>query len=121
MSTTPNPPEHLDADACTKWQELVGSLPDQEQGTLDALSAYCQAWSRMVAAERRVAELGTVTKSPTGFPVQNPFLSILQAERRALRQWAVELRLTPAARAKGNRQQTKPTSALDQLCKRKTQ
>jgi len=109
----PSPPTHLDVDAQAKWGQLVGTLPDQQQGTLDALAAYCQAWSRMLAAESKVAELGLITKSPQGFPTANPFLSVLQQERRSLRQWATELRLTPASRAKGQRQ--KQASALQIL------
>jgi P27 family predicted phage terminase small subunit len=95
----PKPPRHLDPDAQAKWKEIVAHLPDQEQGTLDALAAYCQAWSRMVAAEARVAELGAVVKSPQGFPAVNPYLSVLQQERRAVRQWAAELKLTPKSRS----------------------
>lgn len=99
MSRRPQPPKHLDADARAKWKELVGTLPDQEQGTLDALAAYCAAWSRMVVAEAKVAELGAVVKSPQGFPVANPFLAVLQQERRAVRQWGETLRLTPKSRS----------------------
>ena len=39
-----------------------------DQGTLDALAAYCQAWSRWTAAEAQVSTLGPVVKSPAGFP-----------------------------------------------------
>ena len=102
----PTPPRHLDARAKQKWKELIGDLPDLEQGTLDALTAYSAAWSRMVEAERQVQELGTVVKSPTGFPTANPYLGILQAERRAVRQWSDSLKLNPKAR--GRRKATEP-------------
>jgi P27 family predicted phage terminase small subunit len=104
MTRRPTPPRHLDQRAKAKWKELVGDLPDMEQGTLDALTAYAAAWSRMVDAEHKVQELGTVVKSPTGFPTANPYLAILQAERRAVRQWGETLRLTP--KAKGRRKTT---------------
>ena len=107
MTRRPQPPAHLDDAARAKWGELVGSLQDQEQGTLDALAAYCSAWSRWTAAESKVAELGTVVKSPQGFPVANPYAAIAAQAQRQMRQWAGELRLTPAARAKGQRKQAK--------------
>ena len=96
----PTPPRHLDAKARKKWKELVGDLLDFEQGTLDALTAYAAAWSRMVDAEQKVQELGTVIKSPQGFPVQNPYLAVLQNERRAVRQWSDSLKLNPKARGR---------------------
>ena len=96
----PKPPEHLAAAARAKWGETLPALPDVERGSLDALAAYCAAWSRMIAAEAKVAELGPVVKSPQGFPVQNPYLSVLQQERRAVRQLATELRLTPKSRGR---------------------
>ena len=43
-----------------------------DQGTLDALACYCQAWARWTAAEAKVNELGAVVKSPAGFAVANP-------------------------------------------------
>jgi len=94
----PSPPTHLDDNARAKWKELVGTLPDQEQGTLDALAAYCQAWSRWTAAEAKVQELGPVVKSPQGFPTANPYVAIAQQAQRMMRQWGAELKLTPKHR-----------------------
>ena len=71
------PPEHLDAVAVGKWNEIVGTLPDCEPGTLDALCQYCVAWSMWRSAaddsERRQWS-------------------------RCCRQWLAELQLTPASR-----------------------
>jgi P27 family predicted phage terminase small subunit len=96
-------PEHLDAQANAKWDQLVLSLRERGQidaGTLDALSCYCSAWSRWIAAEGQVNALGTVVKSPAGFPVPNPYVAIAAAAQRQMRQWAAELKLTPRARGK---------------------
>ena len=42
-----------------------------------ALAAYCVAWSRWRKAELAIADTGgEVVKSPSGFPIQNPWLSI---------------------------------------------
>ncbi|NLF70098.1 MAG: hypothetical protein GX575_13745 [Candidatus Anammoximicrobium sp.] len=103
----PQPPDHLDADARAKWLETLPTLANCEPTTLDLLTSYAAAWSRMVQAERKVAELGVVVRASGGTASISPFLTVAQQERRAVRQLAETLRLTPAARAKGQRQQAK--------------
>jgi P27 family predicted phage terminase small subunit len=88
-------PEHLDATARAKWAEvwpIVAQRANIDQGTLDALAAYCQAYSRWTAAETKVNELGAVVKSPAGFAVPNPYLAVAAQAQRQMRQWAQELR-----------------------------
>ena len=100
---THEPPTHLDTIAQQKWAEVIPILQehgDVDQGALDALTAYCSAWSRWTAAEAQVNALGAVVKSPAGFPVQNPFVAIAAAAQRQMRQWGSELKLTPKARGK---------------------
>jgi phage terminase small subunit len=64
----------------------------QLAATLDALAAYCQAWSRWTAADAKVNELGAVVKSPAGFAVPNPCLALAAQAQRQMRQWATEVR-----------------------------
>jgi P27 family predicted phage terminase small subunit len=114
MTKQPHPTKHLDAAATAKWKEILPTL-DTEPGTLDALAAYCAAWSRMIDAEAKVQELGAVVKSPQGFPVQNPYLAILQAERRAVRQWGETLKLTPKTRSTRKPQADEPADPILRL------
>jgi P27 family predicted phage terminase small subunit len=89
------PPAHLDTTATAKWAELwpiVAQRENIDQGTLDALAAYCLAYSRWTAAETKVSELGAVVKSPAGFAVPNPYVAIAAQAQRQMRQWAQELR-----------------------------
>jgi P27 family predicted phage terminase small subunit len=73
----PEPPAHLDAIAAAKWREITAA-PDWHHtaGDNDLLEMYCGTWSRWKSADRQVAELGAVIKSPSGYPIQNPYLSI---------------------------------------------
>lgn len=73
----PDPPSHLDAVAVAKWQEIT-TMPDftVTAGDADLLEVYCNAWSRWRSADAQVAALGAVIKSPSGFPIQNPYLAI---------------------------------------------
>jgi P27 family predicted phage terminase small subunit len=88
-------PEHLDDEARRKWAELCPVLErrgDMDQGTADALAAYATAWSRWVAAEKKVAELGPVIKSAQGFAQENPYLTIARKSQIAMRQWLDKLK-----------------------------
>lgn len=68
----PDPPAHLDPVAAAKWRDV-----GREGMDLDLLELYVTTWSRWKAADAKVQELGTVIKSPSGFPCQNPYLSIV--------------------------------------------
>jgi len=91
----PQAPEHLDDEARRKWAELWPIVSQREkidEGTLDALGAYCLAYSRWTEAEAKVNELGRVIKSAAGFAVVNPYLAVAAQAQRQMRQWATELR-----------------------------
>ena len=110
-----NAPDHLDDEARTKWSELWPILQargDVDQGTRDALSVYCLAWSQWKQAQAKVAELGTVVKSPAGFAIVSPYVQIAAQAERRLRQWSAELKLTPKTRG---RKQNTPEPAGDGL------
>ncbi len=85
------PPDHLGTAAVAKWAEIVPTLGTTDPGTADALAAYCVAYSRWVEAERQVAALGLVVKSPAGFPVDNPYLGIGKRALIEMHRWGKEL------------------------------
>jgi len=108
------PPEILDAAARDKWAEVLPILQsrgDVDQGALDALAAYCAAWSQWRGAQEKVNELGLVVKSPTGFPQENPYAVIARKAQCELRRWADVLGLTPAARKRIGIARKKPDPA----------
>jgi P27 family predicted phage terminase small subunit len=86
----PPAPEHLDEVAQAKWAELIAAIwncEDRHPGDLDALQAYCVAWSRWSAAEKGISELGPIIKAPSGYPVQNPHVSLARHAADELRKW----------------------------------
>ena len=104
-------PEHLDDQARQKWAEILPILEgrgDLDAGSLDALAAYCSAWSRWTAAEAQVNTLGAVVKSPAGFAVPNPYVAIAAAASRQMRQWGDVLELHKAR----SRKAEQPESAV---------
>jgi P27 family predicted phage terminase small subunit len=110
------PPVELTGDvaACDEWIRLASMLraarqvTDAERGSLIAL---VQQWSRYLEANTKAAAAGMVIKSPSGYPMPNPYLSIAnRALAHCMKLWA-ELGLTPSSRSRVTA--TPATSAMD--------
>jgi P27 family predicted phage terminase small subunit len=65
-----------------------------------ALALYCQAWARWVEAEEEVRKLGAIVKSPSGYPIQNPYLAVANRAMRDLRAMLTEFGMTPSSRSR---------------------
>ena len=99
----PECPEHLTEEAKAEWNRLAAEL--HQLGLLTridraALAAYCVTWSRWVSAERQIAEQGEVVKSPNGYPIQNPYLSVANEALRQMKSFLTEFGLTPSSRTR---------------------
>jgi P27 family predicted phage terminase small subunit len=93
----PDPPEHLDADAKEKWVLLVPLVlhgGDWHPAVADALAAYCAAWSRWKKADQEIQKTGSIVRSPSGYPIHSPFLSVAKAAEAAMQKWGRLLGLT---------------------------
>jgi len=64
-----------------------------------ALAAYCAAYGRWKDAELNIQKFGTVIKTGTGNPVQNPYLAVAEKAMDLMRGWLSELECTPRSRA----------------------
>lgn len=99
------PPLALAGDvvASSEWARLLPLLKKSHtvtEGDLNSLLALCQQWSRYLEANSRVAQSGMVVRSPSGYPMPNPYIGIQnKALGNCLKLW-VELGLTPSARAR---------------------
>lgn len=76
MTEMPQPPEHLNEVARAKWCEIEPLLERFDESYADLLTLYCTAWARWREADTEVTKLGVVIKSPSGYPVQNPYLAM---------------------------------------------
>lgn len=101
---SPTCPSHLDNNAKKEWKRIskeliaIGLLTSVDRA---ALAAYCSAYSRWIAAEESIQKFGTVIKSPkSGYPVQNPYVSVANTALDHMRKFAVEFGLTPASRTR---------------------
>jgi P27 family predicted phage terminase small subunit len=95
---------HLDSGAKKEWKRVsrelttLGLLTSIDRA---ALAAYCAAYSRWSAAELSIQKFGTVIKSPkSGFPIQNPYVSVANTALDLMRKFASEFGMTPASRTR---------------------
>ncbi len=120
-SDLPIAPAHLSDEAKAEWDRTGQQL--LELGlitTIDrpALAAYCAAWARWVDAEQRLVEFGVVIKSPKGFLVQSPYLSIANRAMEQMMKVLVEFGMTPSSRTRVTTRRLLPgpaTKAADPL------
>ena len=99
----PSVPAHLDDEAKAEWgrisEELdaLGLLTSVDRA---ALAAYCQAWSTWVESVEKLRSMGKIIKSPSGYPMVNPYVAIHNKALDHMHKYAVEFGLTPASRSR---------------------
>ena len=99
------PPAELliDTVASGEWQRLAPILRQSKTVTeadRGALISLCQQWSRYLEANKSVATAGMVVRSPSGYPMPNPYIAIAnRALAMCVKLWA-ELGLTPSSRSR---------------------
>ena len=103
VDALPECPDHLSDEAKREWARIGPMLVECGlMAAIDtgALALYCQAWARWVEAESKLAEYGTVTKAPSGFLVQSPFLSIANRAMDQIAKMLAEFGMSPSSRSK---------------------
>lgn len=102
----PNIPEcplELGPVARAEWDRLVGELAALRLLTnLDraALAAYCGAYALWAESTTQIEKYGVMIKSPTGFPIQSPYLAIANRQAEIMMRIASEFGFTPASRSR---------------------
>lgn len=96
-------PDHITGPAKSEWDRITSSL--LEMGVMSkhdgpALEIYCTSYAEMLKARAGVEKIGMLIKTPNGYPVKNPLITIAnEAENKCLK-ILVEFGLTPASRSK---------------------
>ena len=99
----PTCPRHLSPEAKTEWRRMVRELePLGLLTSLDraALAAYCQAWARWAEAEEALRRHGMLVKSPSGYPMVSPYLSVANKALNQVRLLLGEFGLSPSSRSR---------------------
>jgi P27 family predicted phage terminase small subunit len=99
----PECPPELGPVAKREWDRLVGELTKLKLLTnLDraALAAYCGAYGLWAEATEAIQKYGTMVKSPSGYPIQSPYVSIATRQTELMMRIASEFGFTPASRGR---------------------
>jgi P27 family predicted phage terminase small subunit len=99
----PKPPSWLEGEGLKEYRRVARMLVElrvltEADGV--ALAAYAQQYQRWIDAEEQVRKLGMLIKSPNGFPIYNPYLSIANQALKTMRQLMGEFGMTPASRSR---------------------
>jgi P27 family predicted phage terminase small subunit len=89
--------------AVAEWQRLAPMLRRCKQITeadRTALIALCLEWARYLDASQKVALAGLVVRTPSGYPMPNPYLGIASRALAGCNKLWVELGLTPSSRSR---------------------
>ena len=99
----PDCPPELSPAARREWHRLVGDLAALRIITsLDraALAAYCGAYALWAESTEAIQKYGAMVKSPTGYPIQSPYVSIANRQAEIMMRIAAEFGFTPASRSR---------------------
>jgi P27 family predicted phage terminase small subunit len=77
----------------------LASLRILKQLDREALAAYCGAYVMWAEATEAIQKYGTMVKSPTGYPVQSPYVSIANLQAEIMMRIASGFGFTPEAEA----------------------
>jgi P27 family predicted phage terminase small subunit len=96
-------PSELSPAAQREWQRLVTELGALKMVTnLDraALAAYCGAYALWAEAMEAIQKYGTMVKSPSGYPMQSPYIAVANRQAEIMMRIASEFGFTPASRSR---------------------
>src|SRR5258708_1505906 len=65
-----------------------------------ALATYCVAYGFWTEPLEQIQKSGTMVKSPTGYPIQSPYLAIANRQAELMIRIASEFGFTPASRSR---------------------
>lgn len=102
-ASAPACPRELNAVARKEWRRIVrefSALGVLTQLDRAALAMYCNAWAQWLDAVAKLAKVGYLIPSPSGYPIQNPYVAIKAQAEKVMAKMAVECGMTPAARSK---------------------
>lgn len=100
----PAAPDWIKDDLARKlWSRAVPELMRRKQYLHlfeYELGRYCVAFGEYVKANDVVEEFGMVVKSPNGYPIQSPYVSIRNRAHEIMRGLATDLGLNPVAQVR---------------------
>jgi P27 family predicted phage terminase small subunit len=103
VPAAPDCPPELSPTARPEWSRLTAELSKLNLIThLDrgALATYCGAYALWAEAMVQIQKYGTMVKSPTGYPMQSPYLGLANRQAELMMRIASEFGFTLASRSR---------------------
>lgn len=104
-------PKTLDDEEKKTWRWFAKQLKGLNTlTTVDqaVMTLLCRSWVIGEDAHEKIKEQGMVVNAPSGYPVQNPYLSIMNKAHEQVKSILVEIGATPAARRRVSSVAPKP-------------
>ena len=103
VAKIPTCPRELSATAKKEWRRIAPELA--RLGLLAridraALALYCDNYGRWIEAIQAIQQYGVVIKSPTGFPMQSPYVAIANKAGEQVRLLLGEFGMSPSSRTR---------------------
>jgi P27 family predicted phage terminase small subunit len=114
----PDCPRELSPAARKEWMRLVGELAKLNLLTaLDraALAAYCCSYALWAEAIEAINKYGAMVKSPSGYPIQSPYVAIANRQTELMLRISSEFGFTPASRGRIAAPRTEEPGLFDDL------
>lgn len=97
------PPSWLSPAALAHWKPASEQL--DKAGLLsnvdaDALGLYCDSLATFEEATKQITRTGRIIKSPSGYPMQSPWLAIQNKAKEQMMKLQQEFGKTPSARSR---------------------
>lgn len=111
-------PKWLDKEAKREWKrlasklELMGVLTEVDMA---AFAGYCQCYSRWKENEEFISKNGSLVRTPSGYWMQVPQVSIAQQYLKQMGRYAEQFGLTPAARSRIISDSVKGSGTVDEM------
>jgi P27 family predicted phage terminase small subunit len=102
-AAVPECPAELGPVAHREWDRLVGELAALKLLTnlgRAALGAYCRSDSLWAESMEAIQKFGTMVKSPSGYPIQSPYVAIANRQAEIMMRIASEFGFTLASRSR---------------------
>lgn len=99
----PSCPRHIQGESRREWKRItkeLGAVGLVTRVDRAAIGAYCEAYGRWSEAVSKLHEKGLLVKAPSGYPILNPYLSIINSALDQMRKFLTEFGMTPSSRTR---------------------
>ncbi|MFJ8312090.1 MULTISPECIES: phage terminase small subunit P27 family [unclassified Streptomyces] len=115
------PPEHLDCDGRTLWEDVSRASLWLAPSDLPALTLLCEMADRRAEFLSNLDASGPVLVNPSGRVVANPIVGMLSTLEKHMVDVSAALGLTPTDRARMGIAEVRATSAFEEMLAKRAQ